>query len=45
MSLLIPNSLRINRGGYVVKDLREMCETQNFTDLVILHEHRGEVKF
>lgn len=40
---MIPNTVRINRGGYVIKDLTKMCIDKNVTDLVILHEHRGVV--
>jgi len=39
---VLPNSIRINRGAYVIKDLVELTGKQDFTDLVILHEHRGE---
>eukprot|EP00127_Corallochytrium_limacisporum_P006783 Clim_evm53s235 gene=Clim_evmTU53s235 len=39
--LLVPNSRRINRGNYVMKDLVETCTGQGITDLIILHEHRG----
>ncbi len=42
MNLIFPDSKRINRGGYVVKDLISMCEKNDFTDLAIFHEHRGE---
>mmetsp|Transcript_6561 Transcript_6561/g.10546 ORF Transcript_6561/g.10546 Transcript_6561/m.10546 type:complete len:164 (-) Transcript_6561:79-570(-) len=38
----MPNSIRINRGGYVLKDLVKICQTNSFTDLVLLHETRGE---
>jgi U3 small nucleolar ribonucleoprotein protein IMP4 len=41
MRLVFPNSYRINRGNYVVKDLAEACRANNITDLVVLHEHRG----
>src|SRR6266404_355163 len=41
MRLVFPNSYRINRGNYVVKDLAEACRANNVTDLVVLHEHRG----
>eukprot|EP00124_Ichthyophonus_hoferi_P001721 Ihof_evm4s98 gene=Ihof_evmTU4s98 len=40
--LLIPNTQRLNRGNYVIKDLVDMCRNNDITDLVILHEHRGE---
>ena len=41
MRLVFPNSYRINRGNYVVKELAEACRANDITDLVILHEHRG----
>ncbi|KAJ9080446.1 snoRNA-binding rRNA-processing protein imp4 [Entomophthora muscae] len=40
--LMIPNSQRINRGNYVMKDIVETCKSNEVTDLIILHEHRGE---
>ncbi|EGO01983.1 hypothetical protein SERLA73DRAFT_120635 [Serpula lacrymans var. lacrymans S7.3] len=39
--LVFPNSSRINRGNYVMKDLAEACRANNITDLIVLHEHRG----
>jgi len=42
LKLIIPNSTRVNRGGYVLKDLVKICQTNNFTDLVVIHESRGE---
>jgi U3 small nucleolar ribonucleoprotein protein IMP4 len=42
MRLLIPNSERVNRGAYVVKDLVDLGRKHDVTDLIILHEHRGE---
>ena len=41
MKLVFPNSERLNRGAYVIGDLVEFCQKKNFTDLIILHEHRG----
>lgn len=41
MRLVFPNSHRINRGNYVVKELADACRANDITDLVILHEHRG----
>ncbi|KZT24429.1 Brix-domain-containing protein [Neolentinus lepideus HHB14362 ss-1] len=41
MRLVFPNSHRINRGNYVVKELAEACRANDITDLIILHEHRG----
>ncbi|KAL8443366.1 hypothetical protein Emed_006890 [Eimeria media] len=40
--LLIPNAQRVNRGGYVLGDLVALCRSNQVTDLIILHEHRGE---
>jgi U3 small nucleolar ribonucleoprotein protein IMP4 len=42
MRLVFPNSQRINRGGYVIKDIVDACRSNEVTDLVILHEHRGQ---
>ncbi|KAH8113285.1 Brix-domain-containing protein [Phellopilus nigrolimitatus] len=39
--LVFPNSHRINRGNYVVKELAEACRANEITDLIVLHEHRG----
>ncbi|KAG8801384.1 snoRNA-binding rRNA-processing protein imp4 [Serendipita sp. 399] len=41
MRLVFPNSHRINRGNYVVKELAEACRANEVTDLIILHETRG----
>ncbi|KAK4530235.1 hypothetical protein CCYA_CCYA03G1092 [Cyanidiococcus yangmingshanensis] len=40
--LLFPNAQRINRGNLVIRDLIEMGRAQQVTDLVLLHETRGE---
>ena len=42
MKIILPNSVRINRGSYVLKDLVKISQANNFTDLIILHETRGE---
>ncbi|KAF9167897.1 snoRNA-binding rRNA-processing protein imp4 [Actinomortierella ambigua] len=42
MRLVFPNSQRINRGGHVMKEIVDACRANDVTDLVILHEHRGE---
>ncbi|KAM0753318.1 Brix-domain-containing protein [Meredithblackwellia eburnea MCA 4105] len=41
MRLCIPNSTRINRGNYVMKELADACRANGITDLIVLHEHRG----
>eukprot|EP00515_Schizochytrium_aggregatum_P015385 CAMPEP_0202082834 /NCGR_PEP_ID=MMETSP0964-20121228/21204_1 /ASSEMBLY_ACC=CAM_ASM_000500 /TAXON_ID=4773 /ORGANISM="Schizochytrium aggregatum, Strain ATCC28209" /LENGTH=297 /DNA_ID=CAMNT_0048650489 /DNA_START=17 /DNA_END=913 /DNA_ORIENTATION=+ len=40
--LLFPNSQRVNRGNYQLADLISACRDNDFTDMVFLHEHRGE---
>lgn len=42
MSIVFPNATRINRGAYVLKDLVDLALKRELTDIVILHEHRGE---
>lgn len=41
MRLVFPNSHRINRGNYVVKELADACRANEVSDLIVLHEHRG----
>ena len=41
MRLIFPNSQRINRGNYEIKQLVEACRANEVTDLILLHEHRG----
>ena len=41
MKLITPNSQRLNRGNYVLKDLVKACKSNDVTDLIVLHEHRG----
>lgn len=41
LRLVFPNSYRINRGNYVMKELVEACRANEVTDLVMIHEHRG----
>lgn len=42
VKLLLPGSERMNRGGQIMSELVESCRSHDFTDLIILHEHRGE---
>ena len=42
LKLIIPNAIRINRGNYVLKDLVKISQANNFTDLILIHETRGE---
>ena len=38
---MFPNSQRINRGNYEIKQLVDACRANDVTDLILLHEHRG----
>lgn len=42
MRLVFPNATRLNRGSTVMKEMAEACRTNEFTDLIVLHEHRGQ---
>jgi len=42
LKLIVPGSARINRGAYVVKDLVNLGRTNDVTDIILIHEHRGE---
>lgn len=41
LKIVLPNSVRTNRGNYILKELVEIGNKYDFTDLLILHEHRG----
>lgn len=41
LKLIFPNSKRINRGSYEMKQLVESCKANDATDLIIAHETRG----
>jgi U3 small nucleolar ribonucleoprotein protein IMP4 len=36
LRLIFPNSQRINRGGYVSKDIVDACKANEVTDLIIV---------
>jgi len=42
LALIVPNAQRKNRGNHVMKELVEACRTNEMTDLIIVHETRGE---
>jgi U3 small nucleolar ribonucleoprotein protein IMP4 len=42
LKILVPNSTRLNRGNSRVDNLMESCRMQEFTDVVIVQETRGE---
>ena len=39
--LLLPNSIRLNRGNAILPTLCQSCHSTSTSDLVLLHEHRG----
>lgn len=41
LKLLIPNSEKINRGCYFVKDILTFARKNNVTDVIIVHEYKG----
>ena len=41
VKLLFPNSQRLNRGNYVISELVAACKSNQVSDLILLHEHRG----
>ncbi|SBT75880.1 Brix domain containing protein, putative [Plasmodium ovale] len=41
MKLLIPNSEKINRGSYFIKDIINFARKNNITDVIIIHEYKG----
>ena len=40
--LIFPNSQRINRGNTKLGELVDVCRRNDFTDIVVIQEHRGE---
>jgi U3 small nucleolar ribonucleoprotein protein IMP4 len=42
MKLLIPNSVRINRGNNRVDEMMDGCRQSEFTDVIVVQETRGE---
>lgn len=42
MRLVFPNATRINRGSTVMREMAEACRANDYTDLIVLHEHRGQ---
>lgn len=39
--LLLPTSIRLNRGNLVLGNLVQSAEASGLSDMVLLHEHRG----
>ena len=42
LRLIFPNAQRLNRGNYVMSQLVQACVANDVTDLIIIHEHRGD---
>lgn len=42
LKLIFPNSVRINRGNHLLSELTETCKTHQATDLILVHETRGQ---
>lgn len=40
--ILIPNSVKLNRGNLVLKELVQIAKEKEFTDIILLHENRGQ---
>ncbi|KAI5649076.1 hypothetical protein M9H77_35081 [Catharanthus roseus] len=41
LKFIFPNSQRMNRGGQVISEIIETCRAHDFTDVILVHEHRG----
>lgn len=41
IKLMFPNSIKLNRGNYVIPELIKLCVRVQMTDVLLLHEHRG----
>uniref|UniRef100_A0A1B6FD22 Brix domain-containing protein n=1 Tax=Cuerna arida TaxID=1464854 RepID=A0A1B6FD22_9HEMI len=41
LRLIFPNSQRMNRGNYEMKQLINACRANDVTDFIVVHEHRG----
>eukprot|EP00252_Welwitschia_mirabilis_P013234 TRINITY_DN29175_c0_g1_i1.p1 TRINITY_DN29175_c0_g1~~TRINITY_DN29175_c0_g1_i1.p1 ORF type:complete len:294 (-),score=36.16 TRINITY_DN29175_c0_g1_i1:164-1045(-) len=42
LKFVFPNAERINRGRQVISEIVEACRAHEFTDIILVHEHRGE---
>lgn len=42
LRLLFPGAQRVNRGSYIVKDLIKLARSHEMTDIILVHEHRGQ---
>lgn len=44
LKFVFPNSTRMNRGGQVLSEIIESCRRHEYTDVVLVYEHRGVPK-
>lgn len=42
LRLIFPNSYKLNRGNLVLKELVEIAKEKEFTDIILLHENKGQ---
>lgn len=42
MRLILPNAIQINRGNHTIPDLVESAKVNDYSDLIVIHETRGE---
>jgi len=42
LSIMIPNAQRMNRGGHQMQDIVEVAKRNSLSDIVIVHEQKGE---
>ncbi|TYH67765.1 hypothetical protein ES332_D06G210400v1 [Gossypium tomentosum] len=41
LKFVLPNAERMNRGGQVISEIIESCRAHEFTEVILVHEHRG----
>ncbi|XP_058743545.1 uncharacterized protein LOC131616277 [Vicia villosa] len=41
LSTVFPNAQRINRGGQAISEIINACRSHDYTDVILVHEHRG----
>ncbi|XP_039020014.1 U3 small nucleolar ribonucleoprotein protein IMP4-like isoform X2 [Hibiscus syriacus] len=41
LKFVFPNAERMNRGSQVISEIIESCRAHEFTDVILVHEHRG----
>ncbi|KAI4370907.1 hypothetical protein MLD38_019203 [Melastoma candidum] len=41
LKIVFPNAVRVNRGSQVISEIIEACRANDYTDVILVHEHRG----